>query len=1614
MTKKLYFSIILLSLALFFPILNPSGVPAADNALRVLDISERTYDNSPAIAIIFSQPLDPAKRYDEYLRISDDQNLLKSAWVMSEDNRTLYFLHIEPETVYSVSVLEGLTSASGEMLGKRFFKAITTRKITAGVNFASDGLILPENLSEGLPVAVMNVKTVEVEFFRLDDSGVRNFVNWRNITGRRDYGEIEEAKNHGEFVYSGRFNLDPPKNKRIIRHIPVMDIEEIKKPGIYFAVMRQPGEYRYDYQATYFLVTDIGLHARVYKKEALFFASSLKTGAPLSGVELHFYNRKIKKIFSGVTDENGRMLYNESLSGQKVAFIKATLNGHVSILPLEIPALDLSDFDVYGRRQAPREAFVYSPRDLYRPGETVVVSALLRDYDGRPTLSLPLNARLYRPDGRKVRSFTWRPENPEKAGTGYYQTKLNLSGDAQTGRWRLELRDNPSSNYPFRVFSFSVEDFMPERMKLELKSDQEFLKPGLDFSVKVSGLYLYGAPAAGNRLDGRVSVRAERRPVESLPEFMFGDIQDRNYSDYWEIDEVELDQTGLIDLEIENKWDDVNSPLAIFAWTSLYESGGRPVSRGIKRIYWPSEAMVGIRPLFKGDSVDEGAVKFEVVKAGPGGALVPTKGLMITVTKEDRDYYWEYSESRGWQHKFTEKRYVYQTDNIDVDGVKPALYSLPLQRGRYLISVRDPETNLLTSFRFYVGGWYWDGDSREASRPDKVQLAFDRPSYQPGDVIRLKAIPPHSGEARILVESSKPLWFKNVHLPAEGGIVEIPVSAAWDSHDIYVSAVVFRPGDVKEKITPNRAMGVAHIPMDRTNRKLSLSIEAPEKVRPQGPAPMTAKIKLDGKPEGTVFVTLAAVDVGILNITDFKTPDPLGWFFAKRRYSADSYDLYGKVVELMAGDMARLQCGGDAAPTAGGKRPETKVKLVSLFQAPVAFNEEGEAEVTMTVPADFNGKLRLMAVAFSHNSFGSAESEVTVAAPMVTQMAMPRYLSPGDKSELSLDVHNMSDIDQELKIKVSATYPLVLENGELSLSLKDQEKTTLKFPVKAEADFMPSIITMELTGEGVTLNREWQLGIRPGYPGIARKVRKILQPGEEFTLDKYMAADMMPSSVDAAVKISPVIPLNLRKAMKDLIDYPHGCLEQTTSRAYPLLYATPDNIDKLRLPFINQEERIKRLEKAIERISMMQKSKGGFGLWNERSPEEQWLTAYAVDFLVQARDAGLKTPGGTLDKAFKRLEYYLQRKWPSKADSYVAEHDFTIRSYAAYVLAKVGRAPLGTLRTLHDNHREAAKSSLSLTHLGLALKLMGDGTRSRQAIDEAVKLRRTGRHYWGDYGSPIRDLAMTAALLISHNEEAAGLESIIVDLDDGLRQRRWFSTQEKYALFSLGMALETITNKEWGGVLKAGGQETILRQKAPYIMVPKVDQITEGIAFRSDSQRPVYLSAVVGGYTKSPPEMDDSLILLERELYDMKGALVKGTEFNVGDLYLVHILVNSKKSMPDALLVDLLPAGFEIENPNFKYSVKIEDSEVEETKIEGKPIWRLRNRNRILHEEYRDDRYVAAMRVSRNKDYHLFYLVRVVSPGEFNVPPLFMESMYRPEIRGIGETPPPVRVINRR
>ncbi len=552
-----------------------------------------TDGDRPAIVLEFSQPLVGAQKFDELLTLSGSNGeTVAGSWVLDEDGKHLRFPYLEPNKTYKLHIKAEITAVDGKNLDKAVDKEIYSGELHPMVGFASQGSVLPSRDSQGLPVVSLNVGEADVEFFQVREKELSVFFSNYQKNGQRGYWALDRLAKIADSVYSNRFVLETKPNERTVSYLPVQSISELSKPGLYFAVMKRAGHFSGEYETSFFFVSDIGIHVRLHKKNLWVHAAALKTGEPLSGIEIAVLDKSGANVVgrNALTGSDGNVEFPYQLKPEHVLI--ARQGSDVSLLPFNQPALDLSDFAVSGRKQDWYEVFSWSGRDLYRPGETLRVSALLRDYDGKPLKPQPLFATLKTPDGHQFSTATL-----DAGDLGYFEFARDIPEDAPTGRWQLEFRLDPAQKETSHRYSFRVEEFLPERLKLDLTSRTERLLPGEALPLAVQADYLYGAPAALNRFTAKLAVTAEQHPIEARKDFFFGDPTVELPKATEDTIDTTLDDQGRLAQDISVLPNiRPTAPLSAIVSGSVFESGGRTVTRTLKRTIWPAETLVGVRP----------------------------------------------------------------------------------------------------------------------------------------------------------------------------------------------------------------------------------------------------------------------------------------------------------------------------------------------------------------------------------------------------------------------------------------------------------------------------------------------------------------------------------------------------------------------------------------------------------------------------------------------------------------------------------------------------------------------------------------------------------------------------------------------------------------------------------------------------------------------------------------------------------------------------------------------------------------------------------------------------------------------------------------------------------
>jgi uncharacterized protein YfaS (alpha-2-macroglobulin family) len=1654
----------------------------ASDPFAGLSCAARQYQGSLALAVTLTQPVDRKANLSRHLQVidggaaqaasqSEDDSgsqaaaatrtaavqsgdvtvsgkQLQGSWAVGDNPRVLYFPYVLPQRRYVVRLGADLPSADGSTLHQSAHCQVDTDAMPPAFYFASRGVVLPAGQNGGLPVATVNMPEVDVQFLRVapehvpsffdvllgnrgqsaggsgdddetndEDGGYDTSVSMKGAVGAWD---LDRLKTVASSVYQGRFLTDDKPNRRHVTFLPVENIKELQEPGIYVAIMSEPGRFRTEYQTTYFYVSDIGLHARRYADRIEAFSVSLRSGEPIAGDTVELLDDAGKALAKATADAQGHVRFDGDYDRARV--LRATRGKEMTVLSLSEPALDLSEFDVGGLPAVDNNLFVYAGRDLYRPGETFRVSVLARDADGRLPAPSPLTATLKRPDGRVMQTALWKPDT---SAPGYVGHAVELPADAQTGTWLLELRVDPAARKADAVWSFHVEEFLPERMKLALTAPDGVLPSGASLHVDVQGDYLYGAPAAGNRLLSSFTVKRDRYALPAQwPGFIFGDVADDALRHYEELPESQLDEEGKGGIDVDLSSQKAASPLQVRVSASLLESGGRPVVRSLARSIWPAPTLIAVRPLFDGDVAPENApAGFEAVRLDAEGKVHPLAQAQMRLYREERQYYWRYDEQRGWNSGYTETEELSDSRLLPLAGRET--FNVPVTYGRYRLEISDPDTGQTLRYRFYAG-WGAQGDEATGNRPDRVRMKVEGLPAKPGNTVKLTLTPPHDGHALVTVEGDRMLWSKWVDARSSGTEVDIPVDPAWKRHDLYIGAVVFRPGSQGDRVTPARAVGLAPLPLDTSDRKLAVRLEAPAKIRPE--TRQTVRVKVDGAGSTRAMVTLSAVDVGILNIDNYATPDPYAFFFGKHRYAPDLLDMYGKLIEKMEGTPGRLKWGGDAAMRGDTRPLPKKVKLVDLFSGPVTLDANGQADIPLDVP-DFNGTLRLMAAAFTAERYGNAEAEMVVAAPVVAELSTPRFITPGDQAAIALDVTNLTEATQTFSVSLEARDPLAIADGQRTVTLKHQQRATLRYTATTTGSYGLGLIRLTVASQGgatpVRIVRESVLQVEPAR-APEREVRRLrLMPGESVAPDVAWTSAYYPDSTTVSLTLSGRPPFNVERIVTNLLAYPYGCAEQTISAAWPWLLMDAEAARRYGLKDFTPAARQDKIDAALQRLSGMRGASGAYSLWGGAvSNRDVWLTAYAAGFLQEVRDRGYTVPDAALDRTRGWLLQQLQQAaagfgtWsaalraavqtgriPADAQSVLRDDHrrFAGLAAAALVLARDGKAPLSTVRQLFDNYQDRARSPLPLVQLAAAFKLMGDAGRAQAALDAAMS-RPYGMgntvgavdEWLGDYGTAVRDLALSYALMRQYDLPHARREVLLTDLAARLGRRSYFSTQEEMALLLAARAAGGTGGQSWEATLAKGAERTVL-QGADDRTLALAPKDVGAMRLTNTGSQPVFVEFDIQGSTTRAPAPRGDVIRLQRDWYKPDGTAWDGGTLQTGDMLVVRIRADGSQLIPDGLVVDRVPAGLEVENLNLSQSPDMNDWTIAQRRVADALA-----DPRIKHTEFRDDRYVAAVSLGQGP-VDIFYLLRVVTPGKYAVPSTVAEDMYRPEVRGVSE-----------
>ncbi|MBS4003405.1 MAG: alpha-2-macroglobulin family protein, partial [Afipia sp.] len=904
---------------------------------------------------------------------------------------------------------------------------------------------------------------------------------------------------------------------------------------------------------------------------------------------------------------------------------------------------------------------------------------------------------------------------------------------------------------------------------------------------------------------------------------------------------------------------------------------------------------------------------------------------------------------------------------------KPARITVSPQPGRYRLDVKTGDNDgPITSVQFDVG-WYSDGS---ADTPDLLETSIDKPEYKSGDTMVVSVNARTAGKLTINVLGDRLLTTQSADIKEGQNKINLTVGKDWGT-GAYVVATLRRPLDAAAQRMPGRAIGLKWFGIDKAERTLKVSLTPPALVRP-GTA-LKLPVKIEGLSRGEdAKIVVAAVDVGILNLTNYKPPAPDDYYLGQRRMTSEIRDLYGQLIDGMQGTRGQIRTGGDGAAAELQGSPPTQ-KPLALYSGIVTVGADGTANISFDIP-EFAGTARVMAVAWTATKVGRANTDVTVRDPVVLTATLPRFLLSGDRGTMNLDLDNVEGAAGDYIISVKPSGPVKLTgNPATTMRLAAKQRSTVALAIDATGGAGAAALDVNITGpNGLTLARHYDLNVKPATQILARRSVRTLAKGESLTLTSDMFSDLVQGTGGVQLSVGLSTALDAATILKALDRYPFGCSEQITSRAMPLLYVNDLAAENHLALDTGVDQRIK---DAIDRLLARQGSNGSFGLWSAGG-DDAWLDAYVTDFLTRAREKGFAVPDVLFKTALDRI-----RNSVVNADEPEKDGGRDL-AYGLYVLAKNGTAPIGDLRYLADTKLNNIATPIAKAQLAAALALVGDRARAERVYAAAVNsLAPKPALEFGrmDYGSSLRDAAALVSLSSEGNAPKATISLAVERVEAARGLTPYTSTQENAWLVLASRALA----KEANSLAVTVNGETA--KNAVYRNYRSADVAAKPITITNSGETPVQAVVSVTGAPITPEPAASNGFKIERNFFTLDGKPADVSKAKQNDRFAVVLKVTeAKPEFGRIMVVDYLPAGLEIDNPKL---VSSGDS--------GTLDW-IEDGEEPENTEFRDDRFSAAIE-REAKDEAVFtvaYIVRAVSPGKYVLPQAYVEDMYNPSRYG--------------
>ncbi|WP_281323647.1 MG2 domain-containing protein [Flavobacterium sp. IMCC34518] len=1497
--------------------------------------------------------------------VSSDSTAVVSDTVVAEEPEEVAV--VEPEPIVDsqkltgellLEVFQGIESEYGKKLNENYSEKISFDEIKPNVRFIKNGTILPSSSNLKLNFEAVNLSAVDVKVYKIYKNNILQFLQDNELNGTQNLKKVSQpiAKStlnlkesslvnlskwntfaldlskiitpepgaiyRVEFSYKKAYSLYKCENSEA-DNTDTEEAEEVDEKDVNYSENSYDDYYYDDYEwresqdpctssyyynakiGTNILASDVGVIAkRGDNKSYLFAVSNIITTEPIANARVDLYSFQQQKVGTAATSSEGIASFQLDTFAYFAIVTYGTQSTYVKLD--DGHSLSVSNFNVSGETlQKGLKGFIYGERGVWRPGDNLYLSFILNDASNKIPLGHPIKFRLADPNG-KVTYQTVQKSNE----LNHYAFTVPTENDAPTGNWEAMVSVGGAKFYK----SIKIETIKPNRLKIKNTFKRAVLSSSYPNTSNLEVTWLHGAVAKNLNVEMQAKFSQQATTFKNYEKYVFDDLVRKFSTEEVTVFSGKLDANGKANAVIDPKIQgEAPGMLKASFITKVYEEGGDFSTDVIATTYSPYSTYVGIKspePNKYGMLETRKVNQFDVVTVDENGKPKAVKNLEVKVYKVEWRWWWDESSDNLSNYNSDDATTSYKTFTINTDasGKGSVRFALTDEEwGRYLIRVSDEVGGHATALTVNIDWPMWSGKTRntDASTANMLVFSTDKQNYAVGENAQISFPSSEGGRAFISIENGskvlQTLWAKTQKGETK---VTIPITAAM-APNVYFNITLLQPHATTKNDLPIRMYGIVPIEVIDKNTILTPKLVMPDVLRPE----QSFAIKVSEQSGKAMTYTIAIVDEGLLDLTRFKAPNAWDSFYVREALGVKTWDIYDDVIGAYGGKVNQIfSIGGDQDLGGGKAKKANRFKPVVIYMGPFKL-EKGQTKTHQVKLPKYIGSVKTMIVAgdATTSAYGSVEKATPVRSPLMVLASLPRKISPSEKVTIPVTVFAMEKNIKNVTVQIKTNNGLkVIGSATQKLSFAQPDEKMAYFNLAVGSITGIGKVQIVATSGKEKSVYDVEIDMTNPNPVTNTFTDVILEPNSTKTISWKTFG--VSGSNKAKLEVSSMPTINLNGRLQYLIQYPHGCVEQTTSSVFPQLYLNDiADLDATRQQLIQ-----KNVTAGITRLGGFQLSNGGMSYWQGGTVADDWGSSYAGHFMIEAEKKGYFLPINFKSKwiSYQQKEAKQWRFMPSYGNDLA-------QSYRLYTLALAGAPDLSSMNRLRETKGISNESKLRLAsaYVLAGQKAAGLTLLLNTSIDDNSNYN----YYY--YGSNDRNRAMAleTLLLLGQKQKAFAMAT---KLAKDMSSDQWMSTQTTaYCLYA--MAKFSVSNGPKGinvQFSKDGKAQSIKTMKTIADRSLVVKTGSNSVTLKNNRKNRLFVRVLNTGILPIGQEKAiQSNVSASIFFKNRKGGVINVSKINQGTEFVAEVTVKNQKNehVENVALSQILPSGFEIVNTRF-------------------------------------------------------------------------------------------------